>query len=86
MGKSGGTSCPNDDEVIGQCNLVTERDVTEHEVTEHEVTEPEVTERDCQSLLQNIWLFEIYFVILHAELFTWVNMSYEQYTRKHTSD
>ncbi|MBP3586035.1 MAG: hypothetical protein J6J29_00880 [Paludibacteraceae bacterium] len=37
MGKSGGTSCPNDDKVIGQCNLVTERDVTE---------------RNCQSLPQ----------------------------------
>ena len=27
MGKSGGTSCPNDDKVIGQCNLVTEREI-----------------------------------------------------------
>ena len=26
MGNSGGTSCPNDDRVIGPCNLVTERE------------------------------------------------------------
>ena len=27
MGRSGGTSCPNDDRVIGPCNLVTEREL-----------------------------------------------------------
>jgi hypothetical protein len=34
--ESGGTSCFNDDRVIGLRNLVTERDVTERDVTERD--------------------------------------------------
>ena len=49
MGRSGGTSCFNDDKsVIGLRNLVTERGVISlcDHVTERDVTERDVTERD----------------------------------------